>query len=80
MFAELQSAAFSACFEFGKNEIPGTTGLALIFSNVITNYGGAYNPANGYFTAPIQGLYYFTFHSYTASATSVCIYNCTCVY
>ena len=32
----------------------------LQYSNVITNVGGAYNPADSTFTAPIEGYYVFS--------------------
>ncbi|XP_055788244.1 complement C1q tumor necrosis factor-related protein 3-like [Salvelinus fontinalis] len=36
----------------------------LVHSHVITNVGNAFSPRTGAFTAPVHGVYYFTFTSY----------------
>ncbi|XP_064812537.1 complement C1q tumor necrosis factor-related protein 3-like [Oncorhynchus masou masou] len=37
----------------------------LVHTQVITNVGNAFNSQTGAFTAPVHGVYYFTFTSYT---------------
>uniref|UniRef100_A0A096LXJ9 Cerebellin 17 n=1 Tax=Poecilia formosa TaxID=48698 RepID=A0A096LXJ9_POEFO len=40
---------------------PYNTDITLRFSKILKNYGQAYNPDTGVFTAPVRGAYYFRF-------------------
>lgn len=40
-----------------------TAGSVFVFDNTVHNRGGHYNTSNGRFTAPVDGIYQFNFHT-----------------
>lgn len=50
---------------------PFSSDRTVVFRKVMTNIGDAYNSDTGIFTAPVPGVYYFTFTAFTTSSKRV---------
>ncbi|XP_041840390.1 complement C1q tumor necrosis factor-related protein 3-like [Melanotaenia boesemani] len=57
--------AFSAALLPDINAVSVNT--PLVYSNVLFDSGGHYSPVTGHFTAPVRGVYYFSFTSFVWS-------------
>ncbi|KAM3590356.1 uncharacterized protein V6R79_008172 [Siganus canaliculatus] len=56
-----EKVAFTAVADYGGKYGPFETDKRIVFKAVITNSGGAYDSTSGIFTAPVPGVYYFSF-------------------
>ena len=80
-FAEsgLPKVAFSVHLA-NTQEKEFSLGTVVLFDNIVTNYGGAYNKITGSFIAPYHGLYFFTLNFMTVGnqASTLAIHDRLC--
>lgn len=65
-FSDNSFICFNAYSSIHRLTFPLHTPTNVVYDKFFFNFGNAYNPSNGYFTAPSAGMYIFTWTSVVA--------------